>query len=223
MNNTRNTKITMPILIIGAGGHAKVVVDAIHNSKLKTNEIYIADDNPKLEHVDFMGVHIITPVKQAIEQISQSAKIKFHIAIGDNQTRLDIYSKFIASDIRFDLLTIAHFNSTISVYSDIAAGCLVAAQAIVGPYAIIGINTIVNHGAIIDHDVTIGNFCHIAPNATIGGNVKIGNNCLVGSSATILPNIIIGDNVIIGSGAVVTKNIQANCLVKGIPARAEVL
>ena len=216
--NTKN------ILVLGAGGHAKVVVDALYCANPELEHLFITDDNTSLENTEFMGLRLITPISNSMSLMDLlHGNTSFHIAIGDNNTRLDLFNKYLQSIDQSNLLSIVHPNSIISKFATIKPGSFIAANAIVAPYASVGFNTIINHGAIIDHDVSVGDFSHIAPNATLGGKVRIGNNCLVGASATILPGRIIGNNTIIGAGAVVTKDVMDFSVVKGVPARLEVV
>jgi acetyltransferase-like isoleucine patch superfamily enzyme len=77
---------------------------------------------------------------------------------------------------------------------------------------------IINHGAVVDHDCEVGNFAHIAPNATLGGGVRIGDLALIGAGATILPQTTIGEGAIIGAGAVVVRDVGAGTVCAGVPA-----
>ena len=87
------------------------------------------------------------------------------------------------------------------------------------PGARVGRGVIVNHGAVVDHDVVLGAFCHVAPNATLGGGVHIGRRVLVGAGAVVLPGITIADDVVIGAGAVASAPLLEAGTYAGVPAR----
>lgn len=202
----------MPInslLILGAGGHAKVVVDAARYLNIN---IEIRDDNDQLQDKVIEDFKIKTPIGVLDQML-----LPVHIAIGNNDVRRDWGERLLK--LRKQLFTIIHPVAVIAKTSEIGDGCFIAAQAIVAPNAIIHNSCIINHGAIVDHDCDIGNWCHIAPNATLGGNVKMGENCFIGAGAVVLPGIEIADNVTVGAGAVVTKNIAPGQTVVGIPAK----
>ena len=174
----------------------------------------IADDNKDLSSDVFLGKKVICPIMKIVKDIDS---VKYHIAIGDNMIRKLIYEKHqLKSD---ELQTVLHPKSICSEYSEIGPGSFLAAGAIVSVSTKVGINTILNHGCVVDHDCVVGDFCHIAPNATLGGNVKVEDNCMVGAGAVILPGKTIGHSTIIGAGAVVTKDIAPKSVVVGVPAK----
>jgi sugar O-acyltransferase (sialic acid O-acetyltransferase NeuD family) len=195
--------------IVGAGGHGKVVLDALLIQKIKP---LLFDENKTIINSSILDCKI-----DILPKNLSSLPSNGHVAIGDNYTRERSSKKLIAANI--SLLTIIHPHSSIAKSASINNGSFVAANAVIGPDAHIGDSCIINHGAVVDHDNLIGAFCHIAPNSTLGGNVSLGTHVLVGSGAVIIPNVTIGDNVVIGSGSVVTKDIKSNSTVAGVPAR----
>ena len=202
------------LIIIGAGGHAKVVVDTVQRAALKPEQILAADDDVNRENRLFMGLNIVTPISKAI-----SAGDFFHVAIGNNQVRERLHKLCLSADCQ--PYSIIHPQSSQAYAVELAAGVFVAAQAVVGPDASIDAGTIINHGAVVDHDCKIGCFAHIAPNATLGGGVSIGERTLVGAGATLLPGIKVAADVVIGAGAVVVNDIPEGETVVGMPARKQ--
>lgn len=194
------------ILLYGAGGHGKVVLDAINRLGLRA---VIADDDMDKTGRNLMGIPIMR-----MDNINDMKTV--HVAIGDNVTRKMIVNKLLNSG--WELETVIHPLAVISEHSEIKRGTFLAASVIVGPDTEIGQCTIVNHGAVIDHDCIIGDFCHIAPNSTLGGAVVIGDSVLIGSGSVILPGVCVGDEAIVGAGAVVTCDIDSGKVVVGMPA-----
>jgi len=200
------------ILLYGAGGHGKVVLDAISRLGLRA---VIADDDMDKKSRNLMGIPIIT-----MDNVNHDDMKTVHVAIGDNDTREMVVQKLLNSG--WVLETVIHPLAVISEHSEIKRGTFLAASVIVGPDTEIGQCTIVNHGAVIDHDCIIGDFCHIAPNSTLGGAVVIGDSVLIGSGAVILPGVCVGDGAIVGAGAVVTCDIESGKVVVGIPAAEKI-
>lgn len=204
------------VLIVGAGGHAKVVLDTqlcINNASDKV-DLLISDDNPEYDGRELMGVKVVAPVTKAVKAGQFDS---FHIAVGDNRVRTSKTYALLALGLLPQ--TIVHPLAVVSRYSTIEGGCFIAAHAIIAVHTVVSGGVIVNHGAVVDHECSIGKFTHIAPNVTIGGSVSIGENCFIGANSTILPGKTIGDNVTVGAGAVVTNNIASGNVVKGIPAK----
>lgn len=202
---------TDSLLLIGASGHAKVVVDALH-AAVPAFSITVQDDNRLLEGQLLLGHPIRAPVDWACEPADF-----FHVAIGHNENRARCYTAGRASQ-RMPR-SIIHPDATVSPLAEIGAGSFVAARAIVAPAARVGEGVILNHGSVVDHDCLVGDFSHIAPLAVLGGGVKVGRLVLVGAGAIVLPGHTIGDGATIGAGAVVTHDVAAGVTVTGIPAR----
>lgn len=196
------------LVIIGAGGHSKVVLDAAL-PLTEHYDFFVYDEFSDSQ--DILGVKITNTLESASTNNSF-----FHVAIGDNNVREKLY-KF-ALDLGYQPFTIRHSNSSISKFSEVRDSAFIAASSVIGPMSYIDVGCIINHGAVVDHDCRVGKFCHIAPNVTLGGNVFIGDNCLIGAGSTILPGVRIGSNCTIGAGAVVIKDILDMQTVKGVPA-----
>jgi sugar O-acyltransferase (sialic acid O-acetyltransferase NeuD family) len=199
----------MRALLIGAGGHGKVVLDAWQLAHPGL-ELEVRDDRPEV------SVLLDCPVGHpAVPEMTRASDV--HIAVGQNRCRQDIATRMTRLGPR--LASVIHPAALVSGHATIGPGVFVAARAIVGPGAKVGAGTIVNHGAIVDHDCCVGDWAHIAPGAVLGGAVSVGHRVLVGAGAVILPGIQIADDAVIGAGAVVTKNVGERQYWIGVPAR----
>lgn len=198
------------ILLIGAGGHAKVVFDAL-GLVHPESKIQVLDDVKHFDGKLFFDLRVASPVR------FESVGLHYHVAIGNNAVRRRLFS--LADKAAAIALAVVHPAATVSRYASLADGCFVAAAAVVGPAVTLGLGGIVNHAATIDHDCIIGKFSHIAPGATLCGGVVVGDEVLVGAGAVILPGIRIGSGAIIGAGAVVHRDVPPSAVVKGVPAR----
>jgi sugar O-acyltransferase (sialic acid O-acetyltransferase NeuD family) len=200
-----------PINIIGRGGHAQVVADAVLSVNKAT--LCVFDSDPKRYSSPFLGQYHV-----AMYAPEDLADKKCHVAIGSHEIREKLTVEL--STFGALLVTVEHPESSVSRFAEISSGCFIAARAIVGPGAKLGAGTIINHAAVIDHDCATGIYCHIAPGVVLGGGVTVGDKCLIGAGAIVLPGISIGADVTIGAGAVVTKDVPPNSTWAGIPAKA---
>lgn len=195
----------MKSYIYGAGGHGKVVWDAIQKSNLRC-EGFI-DDRALNQWMDL-------PVF-ASSFLNDIINIELHIAIGNCKVREEIVKNF--QSLKF--ISIYHPDAIISSRAKIEIGTFLAAGSIIGPDASVGKHAIVNHHAVIDHDCSVGDFCHIAPHVSLGGGVQVGQGVLIGAGAIVLPGIKIADYAIVGAGSIVTNDIATGATVLGNPAR----
>ena len=198
------------IIILGSGGHCKVVLDCVYK-----NVIGIIDINYKESSNNIILNKRVIGNIDVLDKYSKSTKVI--IAIGDNNIRNEYYN--IIKNMGYEIISIKHKNSVISNFCKIGDGNFINAGAIINANCEIGNNCIINTKASIDHDSSIGNNCHICPGVTIAGKVTVGDSCFIGTNSCIIPNIIIGKNVIIGAGSVVINNISDNCKVVGVPAK----
>jgi len=195
------------IFIYGAGGHGRVVFDAIDRESREL-KIFFLDDMARAGQ-RLLGVPVLDG---SLNSTLPHGKI--NIAVGDNRARKLISGRFHPQK----LLTIAHNNAVVSQHAFIGQGCFMAAGSVVAAGSELGLGVIVNHSAVLDHNCVVSAFCHIAPSATVCGGVKLGEGVLVGAGAVLLPGVTIGEWSVIGAGSVVTSDVSPNSVVVGAPA-----
>ena len=200
------------VVIIGAGGHGKVIADIIIKSGDKV--VGFLDDNLEIGTKVIEQYVIIGKVNECIKLQEEDKSLLFIIAIGNNYIRKNIYKKY-----KLNYYTAIHPTAIIGMQVNIGEGTVVMANACINSNTTIGKNCIINTGAIIEHDNIIEDYVHISPNATLCGTVKIGEYTHIGASATIKNNIGICGDCIIGVGAVVVKDINQNGIYIGIPVK----
>lgn len=200
------------VVIIGAGGHGKVIADIIE----KNGDIVYGflDDLKPEGTIVISNYKIIGEIEKCIKLQNEIKDIYFIIAIGDNYIRKNIYEKY-----KLNYYTAIHPRAIIGIDVNIGEGTVVMANSCINSNTKIGKNCIINTGAIVEHDNKICNYVHLSPNTTLCGNVNIGNYTHIGAGAIIKNNISICENCIIGAGATVVKNIYEEGIYIGIPAR----
>jgi len=200
------------LLIVGAGGHGKVVADAARETG-RWGCLAFLDDVPC---DDIFGRW---PVLGNIDSIAshRSQYSAVVVALGDNPLRLRRLHEF--HELGFLLPTIIHPSATVSDTARLGDGTVVFAQAVVGCDTTIGLGGIVNTGATVDHDCQLGDTVHISPGAHLAGGVSVANCGWVGIGASLIQSIRVGENAIIGAGAVVIADVEAHQTVVGNPAR----
>lgn len=191
--------------IYGAGGHGKVVYDAMLESQIICDGFI--DDNVVERYVDL-------PVYKKLI-LNQEKNIDLHLAIGHCKTREILAGQII----RANFFSVVHPRASIAQTSIVGNGSFLAANSVIAPNANVGIHCVINHGAIIDHDCCVGDFSHVAPGVLLGGGVRVGRGVLVGAGSVILPGMVVGDYAVIGAGSIVVGNIDSSAVVAGNPAR----
>jgi sugar O-acyltransferase (sialic acid O-acetyltransferase NeuD family) len=199
------------IALLGAGGHAKVVYDAIRAARLAAH-IIVRDDDLALQDSPFLDVRVVAPIGTLIDL----PKL-VHVAIGANRARYELAERL--GDAGKALLTVVHPAASVSERGEIAGGVFIAAGAVVAAASRVSECAIINHRAVVDHDCVVGRCVHVAPAATLGGGVHVGDGALIGSGAVVLPGVSIGKWAVVGAGAVVNRTVAEGEIVYGVPAR----
>ncbi len=195
------------IVIIGSGGHGKVVADLA--MKTGYTDISFIDDRATDECLG-------RPIVGKIENIYDfnDGNTGFIVAIGNNSIR-----KRIVETHDVPWVSLIHPSAQIGYGVTIGKGTVIMPCAVINTCASVGDHCIVNSGAIVEHENVIEDFAHISPNVALGGAVHIGKSCHVGIGASVKNNIRICDNTVIGAGAVVVRNINESGTYIGIPAK----
>lgn len=199
------------LLIIGANGHGKVVLDiALKLNKYK--EIVFLDDNENIE--ECMGKAVIGNTKKLSQYIDEYDMV---VAIGNALIRKRILDNIFEAGGSAPILI--HPSAIIGMNVEIEKGTVIMAGAIINPLVKIGVGCIVNTGATIDHDCIIGDYVHVSVGSHLAGTVTVGDNTWIGIGAVVNNNVTIGSNIMIGAGGVVIKDIELAGTYLGVPAK----
>jgi sugar O-acyltransferase (sialic acid O-acetyltransferase NeuD family) len=201
------------VLIYGAGGHAKVVIDIVEHQGLY-EIIGLIDDAPQCHGQEFFGYRVLG----GQEILSQHRHCSILIAIGDNATREKLQE--VVKALGYELATAVHPSACLGREVSIGPGTVIMAQAAINAGTVIGEGVIVNTGATIDHDCWISDFAHISPGVHLGGNVAVGRLTQIGIGACAIPGVRIGERSIVGAGAAVVTDIPDGVVAVGVPAKA---
>lgn len=199
----------MKVIIIGAGGHAKVVIATAQAAGYTVSGLY--DDDPDRRGCSVLGLTVLG-TSGDIDVAGIDAAV---LAIGNAMAR-----RRLAQELKgLAWITLIHPAATVHETVRLGPGSVVFAGSVIQPDVELGAHVIVNSGASIDHDSKIGDFVHIAPGARLAGNVRVGEGSLVGIGSCVVPNTRIGDWSIIGAGAAVIDDIPDGVFAAGVPAR----
>jgi len=203
------------IILIGSGGHAGVVIDAIQNRGVYDIVGLIDDFVP---HGTIAHGYPVVGNLQSIKDISEKLFCNnFHVAVGDNKFRHAAWLKLNEHCLK--LITITHLTAVIAANAKIGHGAFIGPFAHVGSNATVGSLAIVNTGANLEHDSHLGFCSHMAPGSMTGGSVTIGERAWVGLGAMIRDQVKVGSDSIVGMGSVVVSDVSDKFIVVGNPAR----
>ncbi|AVR46884.1 acetyltransferase [Christiangramia fulva] len=194
------------MLIIGASGHARVIIDIIH--KLNLSIKYIVDADPDIMEIE--NYEVLHKVSDAMKKHTAV------IGIGNNHTRYKIVRE---KTIENFAKPIVHPDAVVAENLKMGEGSVVMAGAVINPAAVIGKHCIINTSSIVEHEVVLEDFVHVSPGTVLTGNVKVGEGAHIGAGAVIIPGITVGKWATVGAGAVVIDDVPDFAVVVGNPGR----
>jgi sugar O-acyltransferase (sialic acid O-acetyltransferase NeuD family) len=200
------------LLILGAGGHGKVVLDVAKITG-KWDLISFLDDRDGLKEV--MEIPVIGKLED-YKSFREDYNYAF-VAIGNNELRLEWLEKL--SKEGFIIPKIIHPFSSLSKNVEVGMGTIIMPGVVLNTCAKVGNGCILNTNCSIDHDCILGDAVHLSPGVSIGGTVIVKSKVWLGIGSSISNNIVIGNNSIVAAGAVVIKDVPDNVIVAGIPAK----
>lgn len=203
---------------LGAGGHAKVVMDILR--LMGGYEIIgLLDSKRQLWQSEVLGVPVLGGDSLLIKLREDGVSHAFIGlgTIGDPKGRISLYET--ARKLSFEIVDAIHPSAIISSYAEVGYGATIMANAVINASAKIGDDVIVNTGSIIEHDCTIDNHVHIATGARLASTVSVGEGSHIGIGASVRQCITIGRNALIGAGSVVVDDIPDNAIACGVPAK----
>lgn len=189
------------LVVLGAGGHAKVVLDAWLAGGYDERVVEVRDDDPVCSGRRIGNFFVQFPaVSRSASGTMAVHDVMFHAAVGNSSQRRELWRRAVASGWRPK--TVIHPRAVISPTARIGEGCFVGAQAVIGPSAAIGRGTIVNHGALVDHDCTVGEFSHIGVFSSMSGGAVVGDDCVLSAGARLLVGRAVPSGEIIPAGVI---------------------
>lgn len=192
------------IAVFGAGGHGKVVIDAIEHNKGFVVAC-VVDDRPQLG-ATILG-HAVIGGREAL--LAHCGGIDAVIvAVGDNRARMEVADWL--TEQGFELQSVIHPAAVVATSATIGAGALIMPGAVVNADAHIGANAIINSGAVVEHDCEVGEGAHVAPGAVLCGGARVGACTLIGAGAVVLPGVKVGPALLVKAGTVAAKNMERN-------------
>jgi len=186
--------MSKPLLIVGAGGHGRVVAEAAQLSGVRIAGFIDNETNrlpSELDSIQVLGDDSLLPTLD-------SSTYSFTVGVGMpriSDLRATIFLKML--NLGFTPLSVFHPSAVISPSAEVKAGAQIMAHAVVQAGAVIGQAVIVNTGAVIEHDCNIDEFCHIAPCAVVLGGASVGASSLIGANATVLPSSRVPPNYLV--------------------------
>jgi len=196
-----------PVVVIGAGGHGKVVVSTLLAAGIPVP--CVLDDDREKWASEIFGVPVRGPVSDEVEPGRLAV-----LGIGRNEER-----KRIAEALNLDWATVIHPHAWVHPSVNLGAGAVVFAGAIVQPDTVIGRHVIVNTGALIDHDCEIGDYAHVAPGVKLSGGVRLDEGVFLGIGSCAIPGVHVGEWTTVGAGAAVVNDLPSGVTAVGVPAR----
>ncbi len=207
-----------PVIGIGAGGHAKVIIDILMLNG-GFDLMGLIDSDPALKGNLVLGVPVLGGDDELESLYNGGVKHAFMgiASLADTESNKTIFQRM--ESLGFVMINAVHPRAVVAGDVTIGAGCRVFGGAVVNPGTSIGKNAVVNTGAVVDHDCTIGDHAQIAPGVRLAGAVTVGEGAIVGIGATVIQGMNIGEHAFVAAGAVVVRDVPARTMVAGIPAR----
>ena len=198
------------VIIIGTGGHARVLVDIIEKSGDKL--IGFLDQNRDLGEM-ILGYPVIGKENDDLKQYLKD-NISFVIGVGSNKKRKEIAKKLLVP-----WYTAIHPKCVLGKNVVVGEGTVIMANSVINPNTVIGKHCIINTAAVIEHDNMIEDYVHISPNVALAGKVYVGEGTHIGIGSSVIDGVSIHNHVTLGAGAVVINNIEKSGVYVGVPAR----
>lgn len=203
------------LVLLGAGGHARVVLDAARLAGWTIDGLIDRDASGR----EIDGARVLGD-DMALGKLRKRGATHAVVAVGSvrpGALRAELFARLVSAGL--EPAVIVHPSATISGSASVGRGSVVLAGAIINPGAVVGRNVIVNTGAVVEHDSVVGDDVHLSPRSVLGGNVTVEAGAHVGIGAVVIQGLTIGAGALVAAGATVVDNVPPGTTVLGVPAR----
>jgi UDP-perosamine 4-acetyltransferase len=211
MGSTKDARV----LVVGAGGHARVCIEALLDGGMDVVGCVSADGNGAAG----LPCPVLGRTADLADVALAAAATHAFVAVGDNAARQALAGECERASL--PLVTAISRFAMVSSSARLGDGVVVLAGAVVNAAAVVGRGVILNTRSSVDHDNVVADFAHISVGVSLGGSVSIGARALVGIGSTVLPGLKVGDDAVVGGGAVVVRSVPAGATVVGVPATVQ--
>jgi sugar O-acyltransferase (sialic acid O-acetyltransferase NeuD family) len=205
-----------PVIVLGAGGHAKVVINALQMAGAEI--LGAVDPDPAIHATSILGVSVLGSDDVVLGHTPDAVALINGVgSTAPSSRRKDLFRRFF--DAGYAFAPVIHPSAVIGGDVEMADAVQIMAGVVVQPGCRIGANAIINTRASVDHDCVIGDHVHIAPGAVLGGGITIGEGSHIGAGSTVIQNVRVGESVMVAAGAVVVTDVPNGARIAGVPAR----
>ncbi len=198
------------LILIGAGGYAKSVLDSVDKFNFKMVG-FLDEYKPKGEH---LGYQILG---NSLDDIAEPEKYFYFISIGNNKERQKWYDRLKERNLR--MINVIDHTAIISEHAEVGISCFIGKMAIVNSCAKIGNNCIINTKALVEHGACVQDHVNLSTNSVLNGDVVVKNGAFVGSCSVVSGQLTVGEWSTVGAGAVVVRDVPDGMTVVGVPAK----
>lgn len=205
-------------VILGGGGHAKVLVDALLMNGAAV-PLAVLDADPSQWGQSLWGVPILGG-DDLLPELKDQGIGYFVVglgSVGNSQPRKRLFELGLSHHLK--PWSVVHPSAVFSQRVKMGEGSQLLPGSVVQAGAKLGMNVIINSGAVVGHDCVVGDHVHVAAGACLGGGARVGAGAHIGMGAAVKQGLTIGENAVVGMGAVVVKNVPPGTVVATPPAR----
>lgn len=202
---------------LGAGGHAKSVLDALASTGDVEVEAILEDDPGRVGDA-LLGIPIRS--SRELERLRADGIDAAFVGVGgvsSSAARAEVFERLVGAG--FELPPVVHASAFVSPWARLGRGVQILAGAVVNVDAELGDGAIVNTGALVEHDCRVGAHAHVAPGARLAGTASVGRGAHVGLGALVIEGVDVGEDAFVAAGAVVVRDVPRGGRVAGVPAR----
>ncbi|MEZ5189600.1 MAG: NeuD/PglB/VioB family sugar acetyltransferase [Schumannella sp.] len=209
-----------PVIVLGAGGSCRDIVDAMLDVNRAAGErvfepLGYLDDDPAKAGVVLGGVPVLGPLS------SWGEHPEAFFVDGLNGVELTRRKRGILEGLgipRERFVTVVHPTASVSAMATLGAGSVILQNATVNSAARIGDHVMVLPGSVISHDTVVGDYSYLTPGVVLAGYVEVGEGAYLGARSAVHHRVAIGAGAVVGMGSVVLHDVPAGATVKGVPA-----